>query len=246
MTRAYLLLPLAALVAGCQSSGSCDPAFLKVYWTPATTPSGGFEAPGLVAAGFPARLDCAAAGVDGVQVRVGGVVAACSGGLCLDPDTWLCNTRGVSIPITAGGAYDLQVDAVDTSGNIKYTSGVVTATASSCGDSAVGVSSQAIAGTIGIEYTFTDTASCQPGSDIAWDLRSGLSTAFDAGAVACGTTNPFPVNGGLAVPPGVYTFATITEVAGASVFHALCLPAFVHAGSETLAIDLPPPTGTCR
>jgi hypothetical protein len=245
MTRSLLLLPLAALAAGCQSSSRCDPPFLNVYWTPGQVPNGGFQVPGLVAAGFPNQLDCAVAGVDGVQVRIGGVIASCSGGLCLDPDTWLCGTRGVSVPIPGGGAYDVRIDAVDASGNPKYTSGIVVAEASSCGGSAVGVFSQGIAGALGIDYAFTDTANCQPGSNIVWDLRAGLSTPFDTGSIACGTTNPFQVNGGLDVPAGVYTLDSITEVAGTSVSHALCLSTFVHAGPETLPVELPVPTATC-
>jgi hypothetical protein len=245
MRRALLLLPLAALGAGCQASSPCDAPFLNVYWTPGHVPNGGFQVPGLIAAGLPNQLDCAVAGVDGVQVRIGGVVVPCSGGLCLDPDTWLCSTRGVSVPISAGGTYDVRIDALDANGNLKYTSGIVVAEATKCGGSAVGVFSQGIAGTLGIDYTFTDTATCQPGSNIVWDLRTGLSTPFDTGSIACGTTNPFLVNGGLAVPAGVYTLDSITEVSGTSVSHALCLSTFVHAGAETLPVELPVPTATC-
>lgn len=245
MTRAFVLLPLAALAAGCQSPAPCEAPLLNVYWTPGSAADGGFQVPGLIAAGFPAQLGCAAAGVDGVRLRFGGVIAPCSGGVCLDPDTWLCSARGVSIPISAGGTHDVQVDAFDAGGNLKYTSGTVAAAASNCGVSAVGVLSQGVAGTLGIDYAFADTATCQTGSDVVWDLRSGLATPFDAGSIACGTTNPFPVKGGLAIPAGVYTFDSITEAAGPSVFHALCLTTFVHAGAETFTADLPARTATC-
>jgi hypothetical protein len=245
MTRASVLLPLAVLAAGCQSSlDPCDPTLLKVYWTPGS-PNAGFQVPGLVAAGLPAQLGCAAAGVDGVQLRVGGSLIPCSGGVCLGPNTWLCSARGLSIPLSDGGTYEVQAEAFDLAGNLKYTSGPVAAVASRCGVSEVGVFSQGVAGTLGIDYTFADATNCQqPASDIVWDLRSGLSTPFDAGSIPCGTTNPFLVSGGLSVEPGVYTLDAITEES-TSVRHALCLTTFVHAGSDTLAVALPVPTQTC-
>ncbi|HSB19953.1 MAG TPA: hypothetical protein VLD85_08105 [Anaeromyxobacteraceae bacterium] len=252
MTRAFLLLPLAALVSGCYSSGyssgPCYPGYLNVYWTPGPSPNAGFEVPGLVAAGFPAELGCAAAGVTGVQVFVGGQIAPCSGGggFCVDANTWVCGTGGVSVAITAGGTYSVQVDAYDSQGNLKYTSGPVAASASDCGDSAVGVFSQGVDGTLGIDYAFTDLAACQAGSQITWDLRSGLATPFDGGSIVCGGTNPFLVNGGAAVPAGVYTLVNVAEVVGTTSFHAYCnATPVVHAGPESLLVDMAPSTGTC-
>lgn len=251
MTRAFLLLPLAALASGCYSSsyspGPCYPGNLNVYWTPGAAPNAGFRVPGLVAAGFPSELGCAAAGVAGVQVFVGGTIAPCSGGgFCIDANTWLCTTGGVSVAIPSGGTYDVQVDAYDANGNLKYSSGPVAAAASGCGDTSVGIFPQGVAGTLGIDYAFTDAASCQAGSQIVWDLRSGLSTAFDTGSIACGGTNPFLTNGGAAVPAGVYTLVNVAEVVGTTSFHAYCNSTpVVHAGPESLLVDMAPSTQTC-
>ncbi len=244
MTRVRILLPIAALVAGCQSSSTPCQAFLNVYWAQGPAPGGGFQVPGLAAAGFPDRLGCTAAAVDGVQVRINGTIAPCSGGVCLDPQTWLCLAKGISIPISGGGTYQVQVDAFDATGVHKYT-GAVSASAASCADNSVSVLSQGIAGSLGVDYAFSDTSTCQTGSDIAWDLRQGLATPFDTGSVPCGTANPFLVNGGLDFPAGVYTFESVAEVVGASAVHALCLTTFVHAGSETLLLELPAATPNC-
>jgi hypothetical protein len=247
MTRVSLLLPLAALAAGCYSSNPCYAPFLNVYWTPGAAPNGGFQVPGLVAAGFPQQLGCTDAGVDSVQVFVGGIIVPCTGGggFCVDSSTWLCSTGGVSVPLDIGGTYDVQVDAYDANANLKYSSGVVLAGASDCGDSAVGVFPQGRPGTLDIDYAFVPPANCQAGSTIDWDLRSGLSAPFDTGSIACGTTNPFRVNGGVSLPAGVYTLDSIAEVAGGTSIHAFCGAPFPHAGPETLIVDMPFSTATC-
>ncbi len=248
MTRAFLLLPLAALAAGCYSSNPCYAPFLNVYWTPGAAPNGGFQVPGLTAAGFPAQLGCVDAGVDAIEVTVGGVLWPCEPGYCAsgaNAGRWRCSVGGVSVPLNVGGTYDVTVDAFDSSGNLKYSSPVVLAGASDCGDSAVGVFSQGVAGTLGIDYAFVPAASCQPGSVIEWDLFSG-TTPFDLDSIACGGTNPFLMNGGAAVPAGVYTLDRIAEVVGTTSFHAFCGAPFPHAGPETLLVDMPTPTGTCN
>ena len=234
MTRAFLLLPLAALVSGCYSSSPCYGGYLNAYWTPGPPPNGGFVVPGLVAAGFPAQLDCATAGVATVEFFVNGV----------HDSTWPCTTGGVSVSIASGGTYSVQVDGYDSVGNLKYSSGPVAVDA--CGDTNVGVFPQGVGGTLGIDYAFTDLAACQAGSQITWDLRSGLATPFDGGSIACGGTNPFLVNGGAAVPAGVYTLVNVAEVVGTTSFHAYCnATPVVHAGPESLLVDMAPSTGTC-
>jgi hypothetical protein len=235
MTRAFLLLPLAALASGCYSSSPCYSGYLNAYWTPGPPPTAGFVVPGLVAAGFPAQLDCATAGVTTVEFFVNGV----------HDSTWPCTTGGVSVAIASGGNYSVQVDGYDSVGNLKYSSGPVAVSASGCGDTNVGVFPQGVDGTLGIDYAFVPAASCQAGSDIVWDLRSGLSTAFDSGSIVCGGTNPFLVAGGAQVPAGVYTLLNVAEVVGTTSFHAFCGAPFPHAGPETLVVDMPAPTATC-
>jgi len=233
MTRAFLLLPLAALASACYSSSPCYGGYLNVYWTPGPPPTAGFVVPGLAAAGFPPQLDCATAGVTTVEFFVNGV----------HDSTWPCNTGGVSVSIASGGTYSVQVDGYDSLNNLKYSSGAVAVDA--CGDTNVGVFPQGVAGTLGIDYAFVPAASCQAGSDIVWDLRSGLSAAFDSGSIACGGTNPFLVAGGAQVPAGVYTLLNVAEVVGTTSYHAFCGAPFPHAGPETLVVDMPAPTGTC-
>lgn len=236
MTRAFLLLPLALLASGCYSSSPCYGGYLNVYWTPGPPPTGGFVVPGLAAAGFPAQMDCATAGVSTVEFFVNGV----------HDSTWPCTTGGVSVSIASGGTYSVQVDGYDSLNNLKYSSGAVAVDA--CGDTSVGVFPQGVAGTLGIDYAFVPAASCQAGSQIAWDLRSGLASGgvFDSGSILCGTTNPFLMNGGAAVPAGVYTLLNVAEVVGTTSYHAFCSTTpFVHAGQEVLTVDMPLSTGTC-
>jgi hypothetical protein len=249
MTRAYLLVPLAALAAGCYSSNPCYAPYLNVYWTPGAAPNGGFQVPGLPAPGLPAQLGCTDAGVDAVEVTVGGLFQPCEPGSCgtgANAGRWRCGVGGVSVPLNVGGTYDVTVDAFDSSGNLKYSSPVVAAGASDCNDSAVGIFSQGVAGTLGIDYLFVPAANCQAGSQIEWDLFSGTSTPFDSGSIACGTTNPFLVNGGFAVPAGVYTLDRVAEMVGVTSIHAFCGAPFPHAGPETLIVDMPASTGTCN
>jgi hypothetical protein len=232
MTRAFLLLPLAALASGCYSSSSryCD---VSVYWTPGPPPNGGFQVPGLVAAGFPPQLDCSAAGVSTIQVFVNNVPSS----------NWPCTTNGVTISLREG-TNSVQIDGYDSLGNLKYSSGPVGVNA--CLDGAVGIFSQGVDDTLGIDYAFTDAANCQAGSQITWDLRSGLATPFDAGSIACGGPNPFLVNGGAAVPAGVYTLVNVAEVVGTTSYHAYCnATPVVHAGPETLLVDMAPSDATC-
>jgi hypothetical protein len=237
MNRAFLLSSLAALASGCYNH-PCYTPYLNVYWRPGPPPNAGFVVPGLVAAGFPAELDCAEAGVATVKFFVNGV----------HDSTWPCTTGGVSIALGSGGTYDVQIDGYDASGNnLMYTSGPIAIRASGCGDTSVGIFPDGVDGTLGIDYAFVPPANCQPGSQIVWDLRSGTSAAFDTGAVTCGTTNPFLVFGGGAVPAGVYTLVDVAEVVGSSpAFHVACSSTpFVHAGPETLLVDMPAPTATC-
>lgn len=251
----FLLLPAAALLTatGCVSNDGrvdCFPPNLNVYWTPGPPPTGGFQVPGLVAAGYPAELDCADAGVVSVQVFVHGSIVPCVGGAanCVDANSWRCTVGGVSVPIASGGTYSVEVDGFGSTGNLKYVS-TDSIGAFSCGDTAAGVFPQGLSGTLGIDYAFIPAANCQPGSDIVWDLRRGLSTAFDTNSIACGTTNPFDVYGGFDVLAGVYTLDSIAEVVGTTSYHALCSYTFVHAGDESgsaaLIVNMPLPTATC-
>lgn len=250
MNRVFLLSTLAAALVGCYGSKqvTCDPPELHIYWTPGPPPNGGFTVPGLVAAGFPSSLGCTDAGVTGVQLTVGGVLQPCTtAGFCVDINTWRCDTGGLTVPLGSGGNYSVAIDAFDAAGNLKYTS-FDNVPVPGCNVSAVGIFTLGVPGTIGLDYAFTPAANCQPASDITWDLRSGFATPFDSGSIACGFTNPFTVNGGAAVPAGVYTLANVAEVAGSpSVsFHAFCSSTpFVHAGPETLIVDMPASTQTC-
>jgi hypothetical protein len=253
MTRAFLLLPLAALASGCYSSNPCYAGYLNVYWTPGPSPNAGFEVPGLVAAGFPSELGCAAAGVSGVQVFVGGLIAPCSGGagFCVDANTWLCSTGGVSVAIGSGGTYAVQVDAYDANGNLKYTSGPVAASASNCGDSAVGIFSQGVDGTLDIPYAFADGGNaCAGASNLWFQVTSGGAvydfvddTSPNPAAIACtdvlanraiGVLTPA---GGSLIPAGVYTRTRLEEVSqqvgGFVLQRTNCaVETVVHAGND--------------
>lgn len=248
MNRALLLLPMAALAGGCYVADPCDPPYLNIYWIPGPSPNAGFQVPGLVANGFASELDCAGAGVSSVQATIEGQILSCPVGTgnCVDANTWLCPVGGLSIPISSEGTYEVQVDGFDANGNLKYASGPVLLPAGACGDSAAGVFPQGVAGTLGIDYAFSPAVACQPSSQIVWDLRRGTSSAFDAGATTCGGTNPFLANGGALVGAGVYTLVNIAEVAGGTSFHAACSSTpFVHAGPETVQVDMPVSTGAC-
>jgi hypothetical protein len=250
MTRAFLLLPLAALASGCYSSNPCYAGYLNVYWTPGPSPNAGFEVPGLVAAGFPSELGCAAAGVSGVQVFVGGLIAPCSGGagFCVDANTWLCSTGGVSVAIGSGGTYAVQVDAYDANGNLKYTSGPVAASASNCGDSAVGIFSQGVDGTLDIGYQFTPVNACgASGSNIWFELLDPAGSIYATVTPASPTQITCPQTISLAtVPAGVYTLSKFEDGLGATTYHADCAgPAFVHAGDEIFVTTVPASSTAC-
>ena len=254
MNRLFLLLGLAAFGAGCGTN--CPAPSLRVYWTPgASGPVAGFSVPGLAAAGFSPQLDCTAAGLDAsapiatsprIEVRVNDVPVTCSyPDPCVGSD-WQCSTGGVDIgayPVV-GGANKVEIFGYDGSGNLKYYGRDDIADA--CGFVVTGVVSDGQPGPLGIDYAFTDSAACQPGSSIDWDLRAGLATPFDTGSVACGGVNPFDVYGGANVPAGVYTLANVAEVVGATSYHAYCSAApFVHAGPETVLVDMAPSNATC-
>ncbi len=252
MNRLFVLLGLAAFGAGCgtYSSAPCMPNSLTVYWAPgATGPVAGFSVPGLLAAGFPSQLDCAGAGIARIEVDVNGVPVNCSGGVCVGAD-WACGSPGTGGMQTAG--YPLQggdnvvdVFGFDAGGNQKY-AGEVHVYATCGGDPVVGVVSSGVAGPLSIDYAFTDSSPCQPGSSIDWDLRSGLSAPFDTGSIACGTTNPFDVYRGAAVPAGVYTLVNVAELVGTTSYHAYCSATpFVHAGPESVLVDMAPSNATC-
>lgn len=229
MTRASLLLPLAALVAGCYSSSSntCFPAFLNVYWTPSLTPpNGGFQVPGLVAAGFPAQLGCTDAGVTRVEVRVDGGVATCTNGVdCVGLD-WRCSVNGVSVPVCVGDVHNVQVDGFDIDGNLKYRSSIVTAPAADGGDAFVGIFPQGVDGTLSIPYEFADGGNACAGASNLWFqvTRDGAvydfvdDTSADPAAIPCTdvVVNRFidvlTPSGSSLVPPGVYTRTRIEEV----------------------------------
>jgi hypothetical protein len=262
-------------LAGCGGGSNppppppCDPVRLLAYWAPGGTPQAGFQVPGLVAAGFPAQLGCAQAGVVGVRVFVGTPPTAvpCTGaGACLDASTWRCDlaTGGITVPLSAGaGTYDLQIDAFDAAGlavaDAKYSSGRQAVAVGACGDTAVGIFPQGLPGTMDLDYIFTAAPlGCSTGSHIEWDLFRGAGAGavlVEQGNVACGTPNPFPATGGAALAAGVYTLDRIAEVipgTPALSVHALCGMLIVHAGNEVVGgtapvfLDLPAATATCN
>jgi hypothetical protein len=258
MKRALLLPTLAAALAGCYVSNHdgnvqppCNAPNLHLYWTPGPAPNGGFVVPGLVAAGFPSSLNCTDAGVAGVQLTVGGVIQTCTAaGFCVDVNTWKCSTAGLTVPLNTGGTYQVQVNALDAAGNLKYQS-FDNVSVAVCNDTAAGVFPAGVGGALGFDYAFVSgAANCQTSSQIVWDLRSGLTAPYDTGSIACGSTNPFPVKGGALVPAGVYTLVNMAEVVGTASFHAFCSSTpFVHAGPESgalsLLVDMPVSTTTC-
>lgn len=253
MNRALLLPIFAALASGCyvSSGDTCDfaPA-LNVYWRPSSVPpQAGFQVPGLVPAGFQPQLDCAEAGVAGVRVYVGSrldLVPCVGAGTCLDASTWRCDLveGGISVPLNSGGTYDVQVDAVDTFGNLKY-SGLQAAGVDSCGDTSTGVFPQGLAGTLELDYLFTPFANCATGSNIEWTLTRGGLLVEDS-ATPCGGPNPFALAGAANLPAGVYRLDRVAEATSTLSFHALCNTVFVHAGPEVLPVDLPVSTPACN
>lgn len=246
MNRLLLLLTIAAAGAGCGGRTVCNTPSIRVYWTPGSTPPvAGFSVPGLFAAGFPTELTCAEAGVAVVQIFVNGV--AVSAGSTYD---WPCTTGGVDLggyPL-GSGTNTVEIYGLDApGGNLKYYGR--TDVPGSCNMVVDGVISNGVAGPLGINYAFVGgSASCQSGSSIVWDLRSGGASgpAFDSGSIACGTTDPFDVYGGANVPAGVYTLVNVAEVVGSTSYHAYCSTTpFVHAGPESLLVDMPASTATC-
>lgn len=262
---AYEFSPSSLLVAvsGSNVSGrdftaSLCVQTLRVYWTPGMTgPVAGFTVPGLAAAGFPPQLDCPAAGLSlpgsRVEVRVNGVTLSCRyPDPCVGTD-WQCPTGGVQVT----GGYPLQPvsnmveifgysDAPSAQSMTYY--GRLDQPAS-CGLTTVGVVSAGLAGTLGMAYAFTPFANCHPATNISWDLRAGTAggAVYDTGSVACGSTNPFEVTGGLQVPAGVYTLVNVAERDASTSWHAFCSTTpFVHAGDEILQVDLPASTATCN
>jgi hypothetical protein len=241
----------------------CDPVRLLAYWAPGGTPQAGFQVSGLAAAGLPAQLGCAQAGVVGVRVFAGTplTIVPCTGaGACLDASTWRCDlaTGGITVPLPAGaGTYDLQIDGFDGAGlavaDAKYSSGRQAVAVAACGDTAVGIFPQGLPGTMDLDYILLPASpgpnvNCEPSSRIEWDLfrGSGASAVLEEqGAIACGTINPFPVRAaagalagqGAVLSAGIYTLDRIAEVipgTPALSVHALCGTVIVHAGNEVV------------
>ena len=221
---------------------------------------------GLAAAGLPAQLGCAQAGVVGVRVFAGTplIIVPCGGaGNCLDASTWRCDlvTGGVRVPVPTAGTYDVQIDGFDAAGlslpvpAAKYSSGPQAVAVAGCGDTLAGLFPLGLSGVLALDYSFTDTAFCAAGSQIQWDLYRGAALV-EQGAIACGNApgqNPFLVLGGADLPAGVYTLTRVAEVTpGGTSVHALCsYPSIVHAGDETVGgvapfLDLPPATLACQ
>jgi hypothetical protein len=261
MNRHLLLLAAAVLGAGC-GSRDCPAQALRIYWTPgATGPTAGFSVPGLVAAGFPAQMGCAAAGLDNptfsatgprVEVRINDVQVACRyPDPCVGTD-WACTTDGIEVvgyPLQAGGnkVEVFGYSGLPSSSTMTFYGGVEQP--AGCDLTTIGVVSGGLAGPLGIDYVFVPTANCHSAtSRIDWELRSGVATGpvFDTGSVLCGGTNPFLVYGGADVPAGVYTLTNVAELDATVSYHAYCSSSpLIHAGGETLLVDMPLSGASC-
>jgi hypothetical protein len=250
MTRALLFLVAtlaAAAAAGCTSgsSRSCSTQSLLVYWRPVAGSNAGFHTPDLPTAGFPARLDCDQAGVDNVDVIVGGVSQAC-GTYCRNGH-WMCDlsTGGLEVPLSPGLGYPLQVKGYDAAGNLKYETSTLGFDIVSCqaAPTVVDAVPAGVSGPLGLDYAFTDTSSCASGGNgsFMWfDLRDSAGVLVDqrdrnsanpyvfrCGDGTGGSVNPIPILGGTSLPAGVYQLLGMEEVVDngdgtSSSFHGSC------------------------
>ncbi|HEY7725052.1 MAG TPA: hypothetical protein VH880_06950 [Anaeromyxobacteraceae bacterium] len=238
MTRAilFLVLPLAAVgVAGCTTGATrdCGGSSLIVYWAPDPASNAGFYVPGLPAAGFAARLGCAEAGVDSVDVVVGGSSVPCSGGFCRG-GRWACDVLngGIQVPLPPALGYSLQVNGYDPVGNLKYAYPALGATSVDvldCSDTIVDAIPTGVPGPLGLDYAFAPAANCATGGagTFMWfDLRDLSNVSVDAvtrstvpspyvfrcGDGTGGTANPIPILGGTSLAAGVYRLAAMEEV----------------------------------
>lgn len=261
MNRAILLPVVAALASGCYVNDvtTCDVApALNVYWRPSPSPpQAGFQVPGLTAAGFPAQLDCADAGVSAVRIFVGALQdnVPCLDGpsRCIGAD-WRCDLLegGITIPLQSGGTYDVVVEGRDPFDNLKYR-GQLAAGVPSCADVSVGAFPQGVAGPLDLQYSFLDGSNLCAGASYLWfRVLSGtgpgvydfvddqnLPVSLPCTNAAANRSIPLVnATGGTLIPAGVYTRDRFEEVVASGPTYtaqrANCaLETIVHAGPES-------------
>lgn len=264
MNRLLFLPVAAALLAGCYGAPPppvpCAFPALNVYWTPGPAVQNGFTVPGLAAAGLPPFLGCAAAGVDGVQVTIGGQLVLCpvGSGHCVDGNTWRCSTGGVGFDLPAGGSYGVRIDAYG-GADLRYTSSA-SVSASGCGDTFYEASPQGVAGPLDLSYAFGDGGNlCASPSSLWFLVRRGSASGpeYDyvdertplGSQVACTDVardrfiSVLDPVAGANVPAGVYTRTRMEEV---SLQGAAWVPqradcstyTVVHAGPDVIPASL--------
>jgi hypothetical protein len=274
MTRALLLLSLAAASAGCYGHPCYGPT-LTVYWTPGQ-PQAGFVVDGLTPQnGFPnPQLGCVAAGVDAVDVTIGGAIQPCNlPGYCgSGPNSarWRCSIDGLSVPLDTSGTYDVIVDGYDAAGNAKFSNSEVAGALSnqgdavpvaSCGDTVLGAFPRGLDGSIGLDWNplacITPSAAMQFQVDpIATNQRPFPSVKVGPGSTTylCTGTSTIPVAS--TAPAGVYSVLMDewdpgggTNLSTYDPVGGVCRPQiFMHAGPDvflTTLTSLPTPGTVC-
>ncbi len=224
---------------------TCAPPDTIVYWT-FTDASGG------------STTDCAAAGVSTIRIFVNDQAQTDQNG---SPDLPCADFRasgGALFPTPVTGSANLQVEAYDANGDLRYLAGPVTVNLGGCGDTVVDANLSAQQGTLTINLTgFTQCPS--PGyiwyslTDVTNPQQPLLYSAVD------GLSSPtaVPCSGAIAldnVPMGKYRLDWIQVVAPTAnpqvPFTAVwqnCVPtAFTHSANDTTTVNLTAATTACQ